>query len=235
VLDALDRGPLTPVTLDGLGNAEESPVVEAAVLETREPSPFPGYPANVSLTRLTLAGFTAMAGPSNPLVADLGRRTLTSGSNRLRPVERAAYLAAVTRTIRAESALIGAPPSQTVTLTSREGDIPLALTNDAGYRVRVRITFDSDRLEFPEGDTLDVAIDPGGTVVSVPVRARATGSFPLAVEITSPDGVLVVATSRTTVRSTAVSGVGLALSIGAGLILLVWWLRHFRRGRAGRH
>lgn len=234
VFDALDDGPLTPVTLDGLGEAEESPVVDAAVLETRRPRGLAGYPASLSLTRLTLGGFTTLAGPSNPLVDDLERRTLASGSLRLRPVQRRAYLSSTTRTIRGETALVGAPRSQTVTLTSRDGDIPLALTNDAGYPVDVRITFDSDRLEFPEGDTLDVTLEPGGTAVSIRVRARATGSFPLQVEITSPDGVLVVASSRITVRSTAVSGVGLALSIGAGLILLVWWLRHFRRSRPSR-
>jgi len=33
------------------------------------------------------------------------------------------------------------------------------------------------------------------------------------------------------VRSTAVSGVGLVLSIGAGLFLVVWWARHWHRTR----
>ena len=33
------------------------------------------------------------------------------------------------------------------------------------------------------------------------------------------------------VRSTAVSGVGLVLTIAAGLFLLIWWGRHFRRTR----
>jgi hypothetical protein len=40
--------------------------------------------------------------------------------------------------------------------------------------------------------------------------------------------------SRYTVRSTAVSGVGLALSIGAGVFLTVWWARHWRRTRRSK-
>ena len=37
--------------------------------------------------------------------------------------------------------------------------------------------------------------------------------------------------SRYTVRSTAVSGAGLVLSVGAGVFLIVWWARHWHRTR----
>jgi hypothetical protein len=36
------------------------------------------------------------------------------------------------------------------------------------------------------------------------------------------------------VRSTAVSGFGLFVSVIAGLFLLVWWGRHFRHTRRAR-
>jgi hypothetical protein len=44
----------------------------------------------------------------------------------------------------------------------------------------------------------------------------------------------VLAQSRLTVRSTAISGVGTALSIGALLFLLVWWANHLRGHRSRR-
>jgi hypothetical protein len=47
----------------------------------------------------------------------------------------------------------------------------------------------------------------------------------------SPDGERRLSTSRYTVRSTAVSGAGLVLSLGAGAFLVVWWARHWRRTR----
>jgi hypothetical protein len=63
------------------------------------------------------------------------------------------------------------------------------------------------------------------------VQMRASGAFPLGVTITSPDGSVVLDRTSFTIRSTAISGVGLVLSIGAGLFLLIWWARHWRTAR----
>jgi hypothetical protein len=68
----------------------------------------------------------------------------------------------------------------------------------------------------------------------VHVRVRASGAFPLEVTVRSPDKTLTISTTRFTVRSTAVSGLGLVLTIVAGLFLLLWWGRHFRDGRRAR-
>jgi hypothetical protein len=68
----------------------------------------------------------------------------------------------------------------------------------------------------------------------VRVRARTSGAFPLRVTLVSPQGGLELAGSRFTVRSTAASGVGIALSAGAGVFLLLWWARHLVRGRRAR-
>ena len=64
--------------------------------------------------------------------------------------------------------------------------------------------------------------------------ARASGAFPLRITVTSPDGVLTVGRAQVTVRSTAVSGVGVVLSVGALLVLVVWWARHWRSVRRNR-
>ena len=47
----------------------------------------------------------------------------------------------------------------------------------------------------------------------------------------SEDGKLPLGTARYTVRSTVVSGVGIFLTIGAGLFLAIWWITHWRRSR----
>jgi hypothetical protein len=49
--------------------------------------------------------------------------------------------------------------------------------------------------------------------------------------VSSPDGGLTLQTSRYTIRSVFVSGVGVFLAVGAGLFLAVWWLVHSRRTR----
>lgn len=103
--------------------------------------------------------------------------------------------------------------------------------NDADQPVQVRVTLQSEKLAFPDGDSFTAVLNPGSNRLEARVRARASGAFPLEVRVTSPDTAIAVTQGRVQVRSTAVSGLGLALSIGAGVFLLVWWGRHLRRGR----
>ena len=149
--------------------------------------------------------------------------------------QRRAYLEAISRQIDRAAAAVVAPESGNVTLTSRDGRIPLNISNENLYDVTVKIRFDSDKLTFPDGDTVIVHL-PRSTVtpLDVDVRSRSSGSFPLRVVISSPDDIVLVSRSQFTVRSTAVSGVGIVLSVGAGLFLALWWASHFRRVRRAR-
>ena len=58
------------------------------------------------------------------------------------------------------------------------------------------------------------------------VRTRASGDSPLDITLQTPDGGMVIAKTRVTVRSTAFSGVGIVLLVGAGGFLALWWGRH---------
>ena len=69
---------------------------------------------------------------------------------------------------------------------------------------------------------------PASTSLCAP---RSSGAFPLQIDVMTPDGQRRLATSRYTVRSTAVSGAGLVLSVGAGAFLVLWWARHWHRTR----
>jgi hypothetical protein len=93
------------------------------------------------------------------------------------------------------------------------------------------VRLESAKLEFPDGEERTLTLTEQTTRIDLAVRARASGSFPLDVEITSPDEQRMLATTRYTVQSTAVSGVGLVLSVGAGLFLVAWWASHWRRTR----
>ena len=56
--------------------------------------------------------------------------------------------------------------------------------------------------------------------VRVPIEARTSGTFPVTIDVLTPLGDQVVApSSQLTVRSTGLSGLGLALSVGALLVL----------------
>jgi hypothetical protein len=121
--------------------------------------------------------------------------------------------------------------SFTLTLTSRKSTVPLTLHNDSGVPLNVVIHLRSAKLDFPDGTDMAKVLEDPVTRFDIPVRARASGAFPLVITVTTPDGSQQLVTSRYTVRSTAVAGAGLALGIGAGLFLLIWWARHWHNTR----
>jgi len=189
------------------------------------------YRDNLALIDLTIGGLASLTDGEDPTLDDLERQSLVSGSIALTPAEQSAYFSAIGATIRLQTQLIDTPPDTTVTLTSRSGRIPVSIRSRMEVPARVRLQVSSDRLEFPEGSVIDVDLVDEITTVEIPVQARTTGSFQMAVAVTSPDGILAVTATKVTIRSTAVSSVGVVLSIGAGLVLLTWWLRHWREHR----
>jgi hypothetical protein len=149
--------------------------------------------------------------------------------------QRAAYVDRVLGAAGELADVVRLPDEFRITLTTRSSTIPVTLTNLSDDDLSVRIRLDGDQLEFPEGDRFDQVLAPGTTRIEVPVRVRTSGAFSLDVTVTSPDDALVLDTTTFDVRSTAISGVGLVLSIGAGLFLAVWWAGHWRRTRRSRH
>jgi hypothetical protein len=241
LLRGLDQpGPLRPVNLSALFDAE--PAGEAGP----EPGPdvegipvagddLGSYGQALELSRTQLSGYTSFAGRADPLAVELRRRQLVSGSADLTAAERSGYLRSVSDVIRNRTSLVTISDDETITLTSREGDIPVTVENGTGEPVEITLEFDSDnRLDFPDGSRQRVELAVGANRIDVPVVARTSGAFPLRITATSPDGVLTVTRARITVRSTVVSGVGLVLSIGALLVLAVWWISHWRSTRRNR-
>ena len=140
------------------------------------------------------------------------------------------------------------PPETSITLTSDQGRLPLTLVSTSGSPARVRLVLTSEQLSFiaasfPEGrcvpaspgseECLLTLSDPS-TTLQVPVVARARGTSPLSLAMSTPDGSVVFAHSSLSVRSTAISQVGLVLMAGAVLFLAVWWARNARHGRRAR-
>jgi hypothetical protein len=188
----------------------------------------------------TLGSFdTMVAGTGSALgaskVASWTELLLASGSRALSHTEQLRGLAEVAAGVRSQTNQISAPTQQTVTLTSASGRIPLSISNPLPYPVHVTLTFESAKLHFVEGEQQTVLLAAARpTHLQIPVTARASGAFPMQVTITSPDGALPITHTSFDVRSTAVSGIGLILTITAGVFLVLWWIRHFRSTRRRR-
>jgi len=169
------------------------------------------------------------------LASSLQQSLLVSTGTDTPDEQRPAYVDRVNTALNTVSGAVTLPDKFRITLTSRSSTIPIALSNLTNQNLKVLVTLDSDQLEFPDGTVVPASLEPGTTRLEVPVRVRTSGAFTLDVTVTSPDGSIVLDTSTFDVRSTAISGVGLTLSIGAGLFLLLWWGRHWRSTRRSRH
>lgn len=201
-------------------------------LRPGDPRPISGaLGSDLLAARAALASFTGLVGPDSPRAGTVASQLLLTTAAELSRTERQAHLQAASASMAAVSDAIGAPARETITLTARDGNVPLTLRNDSGLPVNVVVHLRSPKLEFPNGTVIPVTLTNPTTRLNISVRTRASGRFPLDVTVTTPDGALALARVDYQVQSTAVSGVGLVLSIGAACFLLVWWARHWRRTR----
>lgn len=241
VLRGLDSHPgLAPVTLDAFFAETPTQEGQTAVrsLQDAPPGDLPVMAGAVRNARSRLASLAGMTEADASLAGTGERLLLLAESDRWEGSagrrRAAGYLAGVERTIQAVLDGIELPASQSVTLTARRGAIPVTFVNAHDSTIVVAVHLRSDRLLFPRGDEHLVEVAPRGTTARFTVEARAAGSFPLAVSVTSPDGRLELGGFRLTIRSTVGSGVALALTVGAALFLAAWWGNHIVRSRRRR-
>jgi len=190
--------------------------------------------ADIAAARRELVSFASMLAPENALDDRMEQLLLVAEGAGLRARIRQDYLTGMTTRVRSQTSAVQVPSHRSITLTARTGEIPVTVLSKTGYPLKVELRVASDKLDFPRGAVRSLDLTRPSTTERFSVRARTSGSFPLRVSLVSPDGELVLGTSRFTVRSTAASGVGVVLSVGAGTFLLVWWGRHLVRGRRNR-
>lgn len=201
------------------------------------PKALGGYPTTLRDAHARLNSFRALiVADDDGLTAPLRALLLVSGDDRLDPNERDAYLDQVTQTVERGSRGVTITGTRRVTLTAREDLFPIIIENDpANPTLRVVIELQSDpRLDFPDGRATTHELAPGSNRFDIRVRSRTPGSFPVDVVVRSPDGVITLATARYKIRSLALSGVGLGISVAALAVLITWWVRHHRRAKRAR-
>jgi hypothetical protein len=93
----------------------------------------------------------------------------------------------------------------------------------------VLVALDSVKVAFPRGRTQLRQIPPGNATFDFTIEARAAGSFPIDISVSTPDGRQLITRGRLTLRSSAVSLVALAVVGGSTGFLLLAWVRRSRR------
>ena len=124
-----------------------------------------------------------------------------------------------------------------ITLTGSGNTLPITLLSNVRYPVTLVLHLITDRLQFPTIQNQEVAVTLSAPTNPLRIATidRRGGSLTLQLELTTPDGKLVVARAAVQVRVAGTSVVGYILS-GASLVVLAWWwLTTYRRKSRGRH
>ena len=139
--------------------------------------------------------------------------------------------------IRLQTSLIDIPPDESIQLTSQRASVPFSFQNRAGIPLRVELRIISERVtveDFDDGESTTLVLEPGVTTHRFRLRALGSGSFPVSIELHSPDGGMLVGRAQAALRATTPTGVGLGLTIGAAVFLGSWWLLDTRRRKSRR-
>lgn len=246
VLEALLQGLagapwLQPVTLPDLLATVSAPPEPQRL----DPSPAPqgldeDYLADVQAAREAVAalrnvlpGDDATAARASRLL-DLAVSTDYRGAGEERGRTLVASVQAAADAVAEQVSVLQAP---LITLTSRDGQVPVTLRSDAPVPIDVTVELSSPRFAFPEGARrTDVTLQPGEPrTLFFEAQARTPGAtHPIAIRVTDSSGPQAqeLATGSVVVRSTDFSLTAVLLTAGGALFLTAWWVRDVRRRRA---
>ncbi len=167
----------------------------------------------------------------------LSGELLLSLSSDVSQLERRDLWGSIIDLVRLETSLVDIPPDESIQLTSQKASVPFSFQNRAAVPLRVELRIISERLtveDFDDGESTTLVLDPGVTTHRFRLRALGSGSFPISIELHSPNGGLMIGRAQAALRATTPTGVGLGLTIGAAVFLACWWLIDTRRRKTRR-
>jgi len=150
------------------------------------------------------------------------------------PAERLACLQTIDAQANALSGLVTLPLGRTITVTSVRAAVPISIVSHASAPFLAEFSVESPELGFQDGHSWLVKISPLTNIFTVHLTARTSGDFPLRLTLATRTG-FVIQSGYMTIRSTAISAVAVALSIGAAAFLVIWWMRSILTKRRKKH
>ena len=211
--EALDTG-LEPV----------SRVIEVEA-EIPDGAPREDFFEELMLADAVIDSYSSILPAGNERISRLRRNILVAESRNLwGDLDRAADFYRASRT-EAEDAMskISIDVAEDFTLTSREGQIQLRVTNDTGDPVRLELLLVSEGLSFEEDRITDV-FQPGSRLLELKTIARGSGVFRLDTRVQTPEGGYLIDEKQTVIRSTSFNQIALAITIGALAFLVLFYI-----------
>ncbi|MBL7489764.1 hypothetical protein I6A60_06490 [Frankia sp. AgB1.9] len=206
----------------------------------------PSDPARCALTDAGIAGSKFPNGRTS-VIAPMLNTLLTALSVDWRPDRSGAVRLSqeVDGRINLLQRTVKVVASPKVTLTSRNGTVPVNVQNVSGqggdepYPMTVILSLSSnDKTRLRSAARMALTVEPGAIrQVEISVSSDAAGTFPVFVQVLTPDGQRLSAQPvRILVRSTAYGSIATAITyVTIGLFVVAVVLRQVRRSRRKRH
>ena len=183
----------------------------------------------VQAARGQLAELSSIIPGDTATINNLDDAILLAETAGIDPSIRQAYLSAPLAMMDRLGSELSLPPGRTVTVTSSSARFPIAITS--GSRTPLQVILAVSGANLTSSTDMKVVLKRGTTSFIVRVGTRTSGDSNLQLQLLSPAGRLELAHAQFTIRSTAISGVAIALTAGAGAFLLFWWFRSASRRR----
>ena len=230
---------LRPVDLTGLFSLTTTAVAEGTSPRTIAP---PGGSVadrsavafSIAERRLEVAQVASMLPAADMMARDLRQVLDLSLAEDLTEASRNAYLGTVDDRLGAVTQSIVPMDRRQFTITSRRTTIPITVRTTWAQPLRVKVRLSSPKLAFPKGDQI-ITVTQDSPPFRVPVEAKTNGTFQVTAALLTPEGDAPLGPPMAiTVRSTALSGLGILVTIAAALGLAAWWIQHLRSKRRRR-
>lgn len=237
-----------PVTLGELAKLPAQRRTDGVVIVTPRPRRYSAPDAEAtadvataSTMRRRLDGYASLFVEKVPDLSATTRRLARTLASDLSRSNRRALLARSAAEINGLLAQVRLSQPDQITVTARQANIPVGVINTTGEHIRVNLAVRSSSVRLRDSGVVVDAIgtteirqpiDVTGRVgqTTVAIETRGPGTFSFIARLTT-DTDLPLASERYRLRSTAISGLGGALTVGALLVLLAWWIRWGRTAR----
>ena len=204
---------------------------------TLAPTPTPDLSqrsADIAVTRGTVNAYASMIAPERTPITPLETLMRAAAASQLSEQQSAAYTRSVFEEVLTGTADITIEPAERITLTDRHADLRITVRNGQPLPITVELLLSAEKLRFVDGERFSRTLDPGDNEILVRVETLASGDARVTVNITSPGGQIELTEGVVDIRSTAISGLGLVISIIALAVLGGWWARTILRVRRNR-